>query len=1060
MSASEGEGEDENPLSWQTVRSRKQKYNVTKTSDKNMEHLETPSQLPQKQEEARPSATVSEEGAKLQMPIPRKHKKKSKSQKKKGSSNAPTESVERQSSSDVLEDQQLTVAVSPSKAKKKKRKKTTGSSSDDGFLGDEKAEVTHNKSKNKKKKPQKLNLLATTSKTEESSSDKNTSPSKEKSSPKLSPSSKSSRLKSFTPLEMGPDDDPLFGSSPTFSFLSAAERVEKVKQFLLRQIEGRQRLLSTPSTDTAFDNEESFGPSLSVLPHASQLPEVVLIIPLRSDGLFLLPHQIEALPQSIHEKLHNILVTWLITSVVEETPFGANTIERKRLGSSISDSEFTGILLEDSVPSVSSGSMTFAISGFVQTLYAGKPAIVCAPSGQDPVEGYLKSVSFSNLLSALSMQEAVQHLLEKLTDENSPILSLPLFDIMVISNDTGPLSRHIGFHWDAIQPNTTSPSGVSSSEPVQNTAVVIQSHSLYKGSFIFQLLSRISAAALDVSGLRTAYLSDGQISVALAIRGVNAVSTIADIVGPDDPSLAAITDPHSLSAKFGKPGEELVQFPHTHFGAGASIAKWFGGRCNLFDRTIVGMTDAETKFERRKRQKVRFSDTPIECPTSPEEAVIPSPMVILLVYPVSKVLLVIPPHVHPSSYGTAIETVSKLGFAVSGVRRVRLNAKRASLLQIPKQYMELYLPRGTILMSGSDAISSPTSPTIQPALPSTPPRPSLILTLERENAIRHLSILVQSICHSLQNSTSTVCSPGEPSSYSSTYWIHGVALPEKFSDIFGPVINSPTKPVHDYGNDTKPNKKWEEELVLVGIPGGHSLETVAGFLQDALNASATCVISEPQCGFDLLGMKWLVALSRYQVKQMIPNLFTGSTYNVENLTNVQMFFIALKAISGHKRLEMQLKDNSSKTLSTVRKIVHSLDSGAAYSMICLLFDEKELFSDPTNSTLTQFLPPIMQHRQNILQSYLAPKPCLTTVISVDVEQYKSFLKILHKIVRCNAMLVGCTSIKKKGAQISKVTIKLFIFQRKRERDPWLEYRLYTVYIVPLSVTSNNCFEIQ
>ena len=58
------------------------------------------------------------------------------------------------------------------------------------------------------------------------------------------------------------------------------------------------------------------------------------------------------------------------------------------------------------------------------------------------------------------------------------------------------------------------------------------------------------------------------------------------------------------SALHGQYGQDHFAYTHTPDRAVALLAKWFGGRCNLKEHTIAGITDPETKSARHKLQKV------------------------------------------------------------------------------------------------------------------------------------------------------------------------------------------------------------------------------------------------------------------------------------------------------------------------------------------------------------------------------------------------------------------------------------------------------------------------
>lgn len=81
-------------------------------------------------------------------------------------------------------------------------------------------------------------------------------------------------------------------------------------------------------------------------------------------------------------------------------------------------------------------------------------------------------------------------------------------------------------------------------------------------------------------------------TLALALCGPDAIYRWADAVGPDDSSLAKLTDPTSLSALFGPGLVQAIKSPYQYQGV---LAKWFGGRACLRSGTVFGMSDPHTK---------------------------------------------------------------------------------------------------------------------------------------------------------------------------------------------------------------------------------------------------------------------------------------------------------------------------------------------------------------------------------------------------------------------------------------------------------------------------------
>ena len=161
------------------------------------------------------------------------------------------------------------------------------------------------------------------------------------------------------------------------------------------------------------------------------------------------------------------------------------------------------------------------------------------------------------------MIESVALTNETLTNLQS-VYSTPLSCLFNIQSDISPLTTPLKFYSYSFYiphclPTTDS---IRTLSPLQTTVCTIQQHHLSNVNLIFSLLYEATLQALDVSGIRLVYYQEtafnssfkGTISkshklqtvLAMAFRGPNAISCLMDIVGPEDHSLALITDPNSI----------------------------------------------------------------------------------------------------------------------------------------------------------------------------------------------------------------------------------------------------------------------------------------------------------------------------------------------------------------------------------------------------------------------------------------------------------------------------------------------------------------------------------
>ena len=966
------------------------------------------------------SASQSPVNVPVHMPIPRKHKKKSKG-KGKGKKPPP----EANSAVDVNpyhsgENAEIVATQSPtSKSKKHRRKHTDSLSSDEASSGSivpsnalKDNKVSPSKEKKRKQKPRGIEIdLHLTENVKVSPS-----------SPKADVQPKLSRLPRFTPTEIGPDEDPVFYHH---SALSEAQKEDRIKDYLFRQIEGRKPLGSSPSAPTLFHMEESFGTLVPALSPSLPTPTATLVVQLTPGGLVQLP-----VPTSveINEMLHSALLVWLASRATEDPPsahmqpvVSCNRKEndQHRLFSEI---DVESMIIGDvGIPSVSQ--VGFRVNGMLQTIQHGRPVILCGvvtEEGNYNISSQLGEMTFKVLFQTLGLSKELEQVSQCL--DSGEILSQPFSTFLMLSDDVESFNRHVAFHCFTPCDSLGSYPCLDSKGPLEFTVISLPSSSLKRHNFLCALFLRISQESYGVAGLRLLYSEEGDGMLALALCRKNAVLKWMDVAGPDDPALAAVTDPLSISATFGQHGQELFAYARTPDRAVALLAKWFGGRCNLKERTIAGITDPETRSAKRKLQKVRFSFSD-ECgeeniSSSEASTPLPSPIHCLALFPTEKVIIAISPIVPASSYGGIFKEVLKIGYQMFGIRFIRLNQKRALALGIPQDEIQQFTPRSS-QMSGTELAVSPTSPNSPLVAGIVPPRPSVLLILGKEWGIRHSPALVAAIRGSLDGRVVTGCSSAA---------IHCAPYPESFEALFGLAPLSPTKPLFDLpllaGSESHDSSRHDPELMFIGVTGEGVLDCLPHLLDSMLD-SATPQELPP---FELLGMKCVPRVSRYQAKLLLQHCHSKGILTVDTLTDVSAFVIALRAVQGHLILNTRIKDLLEKSgfAAELKKtaILYSRKPLAAFSVLCLFFSDRELFSDPLVYPLTPFLPPAtMLAPPGVLEGFTHIIPSLVSLFAVEAKQHNLFLKILQKVANSNFTIVGLkiSSLKSDDTSNSKVS---------------------------------------
>ena len=250
----------------------------------------------------------------------------------------------------------------------------------------------------------------------------------------------------------------------------------------------------------------------------------------------------------------------------------------------------------------------------------------------DEMEGLLSSITLRSVLKPfLSMPSISDAITSSAISALNPVLMLSLGSLFSYQGDTSPLTTPVSFYWSSLYHPSSLPSkeSLKSTNTTDTTVCTLNHTALGNPHLLYTVLSRVFASGLDLAGVRLLYgensgppsfleltrsQADGPCgpllpTLALALRGPNAVYGWTGVIGPDDSALAKVTDPTSVSAIFGRGLVHAVKNPYQSL---AALAKWFGGRACLKTGTVFGMSDARTKSERRKRQRVRFSESESE----------------------------------------------------------------------------------------------------------------------------------------------------------------------------------------------------------------------------------------------------------------------------------------------------------------------------------------------------------------------------------------------------------------------------------------------------------------
>ena len=736
----------------------------------------------------------------------------------------------------------------------------------------------------------------------------------------------------------------------------------------------------------------------------------------------------------------------------------------------------------------------FQVTGMQQTIFDGNPAIivgVALPQGRGQSEPHPLNVNTSvkspaevdpaphpleSILSMTKLKDALGLFLESSTVRDSipvlslqqlePIFDLPLSSIFSIQVGHTPMTTPTSFYWHSRYHPSCLPGkeSLGSHARLQTTVCTLGPQTLSNPSLTFSVLHRIYCSGLDLAGIRLVFGESASCidttappcptrrghtpTLALAIRGPDALFTWLEVCGPEDSALARITDPLSISALFGSYGN-IMHCVRTPYRVSVAIAKWFGGRACLRTGSVLGVSDFRTKSERRKRQRVRFSE-------SESEDSLPSPLPDVTFPPLvsnrpllatgyySKMCLVVSPHVPPPCYASILASCSRMGYDIFGVKRLRLNSKRAKALQIPPSFITHFTPSST---PPSPALTDFVSHPLLPGCAQIgPPLPSVLLVLGRENALLHTDALRRNIHTDLlnlleQNPVLEEQIGRVANSFSADALFHTTehtedALRVLVGQIGSPTLSQPDSKLASWWEGEQPLKEEIGFLAVTQSGGlqrvvrvlnsiyrikpsqarehsGSSLMELDSRVEEEDDNSETDFVDLGE--FELLGMKLFPQLSRFHAKQLCPFTPKDQLYQdmVLALSDSPALMLLFRGINCNRRLQKVLPKASTSPLHTASlqqslNVILSPSFSKAFHLASIFFADKELFCDSSNSPLAAHVPPSWVQDSDILLGLQREPEVLLSVLAVDGAQMKLLIKVLEKLSRTGFTFVAMT----------------------------------------------------
>ncbi|XP_070617104.1 dynein axonemal assembly factor 8 [Erythrolamprus reginae] len=571
--------------------------------------------------------------------------------------------------------------------------------------------------------------------------------------------------------------------------------------------------------------------------------------------------------------------------------------------------------------------------------------------------------------------------------QNQPYSFLPeiadvhLSSFATVSSDSAAAEKTFaapaGFYWQTVEtdekyfPNDRS-IGESNDAGIEVAMTLLFETLLRNPVAVHHLLQLILASGLDVCGLRLLYpqpqmLVSSTITrpscsapgkaaamLALSLRGLNAQRVLQDILGPSDPQLARVTDSCSINALYcPSRAEPLAYSPRTESRVHREMCFWFGGRRPSGD-------GSPARDGNRPRCSFQKADGNQE-KTGLQEMAADRLSATLVSTTKGDLILLASPVVPPHGYGLVISTCTQRGFVLQGVKRLQLSLRRAHRLSMSASQVKVFCPCKPSKSSRSDN-----------HLLSQVYMHCLALLLRKENASHHTPALQKGLMSRitekgfLQEIQSNLNSGVKPDP---NLCFHVIPYAENFlqelGGDFSAVPNPCNIPLHIVASRTYPTDPELEQVVLLTFIGKDALKNAGDFLNKILTSDfgqqeAPSLVEDSS--FELLGLKWLPHLTRFQAKELTPSEVGDRFWqeSVKALTSRPALLCALRRTGALAGLSKILKSPSSKPSGSNLQQLMSLTPEMAFRQALLFFTEQELIGDFKRRPALRFLPPPAQ----------------------------------------------------------------------------------------------------
>ncbi|XP_039248438.2 dynein axonemal assembly factor 8-like [Styela clava] len=568
---------------------------------------------------------------------------------------------------------------------------------------------------------------------------------------------------------------------------------------------------------------------------------------------------------------------------------------------------------------------------------------------------------------------------------------------------------------------------------LQTTMCLLQKEAFMFPTAVMDVMIRVQTSCFDLTGLKLAYVTREFINdntlyhsnsmksnpkevvpcVVIAIRGRSVIARWSKIVGPRDPVLARMSERMSLNATYGeqlsiKRGDESLPtdvnmfcYPRSETRAMHQLCIWFGGRvdveCQPYKKLLQpnvpisnGLTTKSDKpnvngKSNGKNQKNKSRSNSTTSINNENESNASSSITDLLQSSSfvvnccnTRIFLVVSPRLPTQFISDVLHVVTQQGFQLQGIRRFRLNERKAAALSISQRYFPCFCPR----------LDSDTPVDVDYFEDIWWIRPATVFLLSRENAAAHSSGLF----HALQTDLMVNLSPPDEEGHVKVITYQCFHL-TPYTDAVEHAIGSMTKvPEVELSTGASPRSFYSnpemEQVTVLSLLGEKAIDGAGEVLRSLVhgefsyadeerNSAHTDEESEMEAfrGFELIALKWLPSLNGMQANELTPYEVGTPAWHesIPILQSSPVMLCVLRRVNAFEVLEDAMRIpryscSMSDVVFNAEKFTHvmSITPEIAYRQMKVFFSDKELFPDNQSRPLLKYLPPptrVHQYRQ-------------------------------------------------------------------------------------------------